>query len=214
MSSNAILATQRADGKAALRSAEASAAIPRAAQFAPPAADELLARRARALEQPPAAESAPSEMLSIVTFKLAGEQYGIEAQSIREIVRVDDLTPLPGAPLFEPGVMNLRGKVIRVVDLRVLFEISARGLVDLPRAIVLGGETADFAILVSDVQEFASLPQAELREPSALFAGIPKELIKGVSPSGTLVFDGRKLSADPRLFFNKPANPGSLPERR
>ncbi|HUY87938.1 MAG TPA: chemotaxis protein CheW [Pirellulales bacterium] len=180
-----------------------------AGQLSPEAIEELLARRALALEQPPKPDPLENNVLHVVTFTLAGERYGIEAESVREIVCVDDFTPIPGAPPFVTGVVNLRGGIVAVVDLRILLALPARGLVDMPQAIIVGRDTAEFGILATEVQEFVAVRPEELLEPSASSAGIEKALLKGVSVDAMLLLDGRKLLTDPRLFVNESANAGA-----
>ena len=59
----------------------------------------------------------------LVTFQLGNEEYGIEIASVQEIIRATDITPVPGAPAHVRGVINLRGKIIPVVDLRTRFAL-------------------------------------------------------------------------------------------
>ncbi len=85
----------------------------------------MLDERARALARVPPAAPKASEVLEIATFALANEHYGVETRFVREVVRMADFTPLPGAPSFLVGVLNLRGEILALIDLRTFFGVAA-----------------------------------------------------------------------------------------
>lgn len=185
------------------RLAEAGEMIEHSERFSPEAAAELLARRARALEQPPPREP-PADELLVVAFTLGKDRYAIEAEWVREVVRLADFTPLPGAPPSIAGVVNYRGEIIPVVDLRTLFGMASQGLVDMLRVVLVGGPKVEFGALASRVVECISLrPEDLLHLPLELPCQFSGELAKGVTRDALIVLDGRKLLADPRLFVNK-----------
>ena len=178
-------------------------------RFSPAAAAELLARRARALEQPPPRKPPGNELL-VVAFTLGKERYAIEVDWVREVVRLADITPLPGAPPSIAGVINYRGEIIPAVDLRTLFGIASQGLVDMLWVILVGGTKVDFGVLVSQVAEFVALgPEDLLHLPLESSVQIKGELAKGVTRDALVVLDGRRLLADPGLFINKASHDGA-----
>lgn len=175
----------------------------------PEAAAELLARRARALERPLEPASLAGDFSNIVAFTLGAERYGIEMKWIRAVIRFTDLTPVPGAPAFVTGVINYRGEIVAVIDLRALFGIKAGGLVDMLNVIVVGSERAEFGILASRVLETLYVRGEELaRSPLEALGGADGELIKGVARDALVVLDGRQLLTDRRLFVNECKNHG------
>src|SRR5207302_8831124 len=119
------------------------AATEEADHLPPDRARALLEERARALARPPAAAPA-GDALQVVAFALANERYGIETRHVREVVRLTDYTPVPGAPDFLLGVMNLRGEVLAVIELRKFLGVATRGVSDLSRVLVVGGDRAEF----------------------------------------------------------------------
>lgn len=181
----------------------------RAERPSPEAAADLLARRARTLEQPLERASFAGDFPNIVAFTLGAERYGIEMEWIREVVRFTDLTPVPGAPAFVTGVINYRGEIVAVVDLRELFGIKARGLVDMLNVIVVGSERAEFGVLASRVLQTLSVRGEELaRNPLEAVSGADAELIKGVAQDALVVLDGHQLLTDRQLFVNECKNYG------
>jgi purine-binding chemotaxis protein CheW len=186
------------------RLALAAETIEHAQRPSPEVAADVLARRARALERAPEREPAATEVLNVVAFTLGQERYGIEMSWIREITRLPHLALVPGAPAFVAGVINYRGEIVAVFDLRTLLGTASRGLVDMLRVVVVGSERAEFGILASRVLQAETVRPEELsRKPLKSVAGVGGTLVMGVTRDALIVLDGRKLLSDPRLFVNE-----------
>src|SRR6185312_5009031 len=98
--------------------AKAVAATDEAYRLSPERARAILEERARLLARIPPAPPAVGESLQVVVFRLGDERYALETQYVREVVRLSDYAPLPGAPAFVLGILNLRGEILSVLDLR------------------------------------------------------------------------------------------------
>jgi purine-binding chemotaxis protein CheW len=184
------------------RLARALAAAEAGDRLTPERARALLEERARALARPPAATS-DAGVLHLVTFALANERYGIEARHVRAVARLSDYTPVPGAPDFLLGVMNLRGEVLAVVDLRKFLGAAVRGVSDLSRVLVLGADRAEFGILADEAHEVRPLAADAVLDPPASVAGIGREYLLGVTADALIILDGAVLLRDPRLFIDQ-----------
>jgi hypothetical protein len=103
----------------------AGAATAEALRLSPERARAVLEERARALARVPPAEYAGA-VLEVVTFDLAGERYALETRHVRAVVRLGEHTPVPGAPDFLVGVLNLRGEVLAVMDLGKVLGLARR----------------------------------------------------------------------------------------
>jgi purine-binding chemotaxis protein CheW len=107
-----------------------------------------------------------------MTFKLAEEIYGLEILKVREIIGLMDITRVPRAADFIRGVINLRGKVIPVADLRLKFGMDACQATDQTVIIVVqcavGGRNLTMGILVDQVLEVLSIEPAQIEPPPAL----------------------------------------------
>ncbi len=88
--------------------------------------DALMQQRARELARPLADGAAEGEHIEVLEFILAHERYAIETAWVQEVYPLRQLTPLPGTPAFVLGVVNVRGKIISVMDLRVFFLVCLR----------------------------------------------------------------------------------------
>jgi purine-binding chemotaxis protein CheW len=185
------------------RLARATAATEQALRHTPEQARAVLDERARALARVPAPAPRADRVLTVVTFGLANERYAIETRHVREVARFTDFTPLPGAPDFLVGVLNLRGEVLAVVDLRKFFGVARQGVTDLARVLVLGGEHAAFGVLADEAHEVTALRTDEVLEPPGSVAGVGREYLRGVTADALIVLDGEVLLRDARLFIDQ-----------
>ncbi len=120
---------------------------------------------------PRAAEGSLAEQLAgkYMTFKLADEVYGVEILKVREIIGVMEITRMPRAPEFVRGVINLRGKVIPVIDLRLKFGMPRTERTDQTVIIVvqwsLGDRNVTMGVLVDEVLEVLSIDAGQIEPP-------------------------------------------------
>ena len=120
-----------------------------------------------------------------MTFKLAGEEYGLEILKVREIIGLMEITRVPRTREFIRGVINLRGKVIPVVDLRLKFGMEATAPTDQTVIIVVqfasGDREMTMGILVDEVLEVLDIAAEDIEPPPDFGAGsIDTEFILGV----------------------------------
>lgn len=119
-------------------------------------------------------------MRSLVAFKINTEEFAVDIGSVQEINRAVEVTRIPNSPPHVQGVMNLRGKIIPVVDLRRLLGFQARTSDKQSRIIVIdiGGVVAGF--LVDSVSEVVQLPESSVEPPPTLAGAMEPHYIQGV----------------------------------
>lgn len=117
----------------------------------------------------------------VVAFRLAAEAYGVNISQVREIVTLPPITHVPGAPPFVEGVINLRGQVIPVVDLRQRFGMPPAERSSETRVMVV--EVGEFIIglIVDGVSEVLTVPGGQVEPPSAAIVGPHSAFIRGVA---------------------------------
>ena len=139
-----------------------------------------------------------------LTFKLDVEEFGLEILKVQEIIKMMDITRVPRTPAFVRGVINLRGKVIPVVDLRLKFEMDAKQNTDKTCVIVVtvrrGSGAVVMGIIVDEVSEVLDVAGASI-EPSPEFgAAVDTSFILGMGKVGervvTLLDVDKVLSGD------------------
>jgi len=186
------------------RLAVAAAAISGGIDHAPEEARRILEARARAAAKPPVRPD-HAERLEILAFSLAGETYGVETRHVREVCQLKDLTGVPCTPPFVSGVMNLRGQILAVVDLRKFFELPARSLTDLNRVIVLRDSDNELGLLADSIDGVRPVTASDLQEGLPTLTGIREKFLKGITGQMLAVLDGGRLLADAGLKVNEQA---------
>ncbi len=121
-------------------------------------------------------------LMHLVTFELLGEEFGVPILDVREIIVMSDITPVPNAPDFVEGVINLRGQIIPIVDLRKRFNLDMTDNNDKTRVVVV--EIADnvLGLIVDGDSEVLRIPTDLAKPAPALIAGgIGSTYIKGIA---------------------------------
>ena len=106
---------------------------------------KILRDRARLLSQSPELKVA-SASLEVLEFRLSQESYALETSYVSEVYPLKDLTPLPGTPPFMLGVVNVRGRITPVIDIKRFFELPDIGLTDLHRIILVKGNDLELGL--------------------------------------------------------------------
>lgn len=101
-------------------------------------------------------------MLQWVTFNLAGETYGINVMQVQEVLRYSEIAPVPGAPAYVLGIINLRGNVVSVIDTRHRFGLMSGEITDNTRIVIIEADNHVIGILVDSVAEVVYLRQSEI----------------------------------------------------
>jgi len=112
-----------------------------------------------------AAEATPDRVVQLVTFQLGGETYGIDVMNVQEVLRITEIAPVPGAPDYVLGIINLRGNVVTVVDTRARFGLPSSETDDASRIVIVESENQVVGILVDSVAEVVELNQSEIDVP-------------------------------------------------
>ena len=118
--------------------------------------------------------------LQLVTFRIGDEEFGVDILLVQEIIRMLQITMVPRAPFFIEGVINLRGKVIPVVNMRTRFNKPAVEHDADTRIVVMELEQKIVGFLVDGVSEVLRIPASIVEPPPPVVAGIGSEYIKGV----------------------------------
>jgi chemotaxis signal transduction protein len=152
------------------------------------------------------------DRLAVVTFGPQRERYGIEARWVQEIIRVPPLTPLPGLPEPWIGVMNLRGELLPVIDMRQVVGTDAQTPSGSARVLVLGERRGEIGILADTVYEVAMIRGDGLVAAPGATSDFGGAAVRGVTSAGIVVLDGAALLADPR-FVCAPGEDGGCGEQ-
>lgn len=115
-----------------------------------------------------------------LTFFLAGEEYGLEILTVQEIIGMMDITPVPRTPEHIRGVLNLRGKVIPIIDLRLKFDMPSAERTSETCIIVVEANSMQTGIVVDQVSEVLAIPAEEIEDPPAFGSEVRTDFILGI----------------------------------
>ena len=141
-----------------------------------------------------------------LTLTLGKELYALDVLNVREIIRPMEISPVPRAPAEYLGVINLRGKIVPVIDLRIKFGLEFTGRTERTCIIVVQSEMRSGAqkltgLLVDEVQEVTALNSAEIEEAPSFGAAIETTFIRGLAKTKgvvTILLDLERLLGESR----------------
>lgn len=170
-----------------------------------PSARQILRARAHALSRPPAPAADASASLELLEFSLAQERYAVETRFVGEAHPLRDLTPLPCTPSFLLGIVNVRGRILPVLDLKKFFGLPEQGLTDLHRIILVHGHGLELGLLADSIMGVRTIPLDGLRPPLPTLTGIQAEYLIGVTAECLVALDLDRILADPKIIVQAEA---------
>ena len=137
-----------------------------------------------------------------LTFSLGDESYGIEIKYVTEIIGIQTITEIPELPEYVKGVINLRGKIIPVMDVRLRFKKEAREYNDRTCVIVIDINDISIGLIVDSVAEVLTIPEEDIVEPPKMNKSFSNRYIKNIGKVGNgvkLLLDCEKLLTEDEL---------------
>ncbi len=116
-----------------------------------------------------------------VTFRLGDEKYGINVMQVQEVLRITEIAPVPGAPTYVLGIINLRGNVVTVIDTRNRFGLMSKETDDSSRIAIIETEDHIIGILVDSVAEVVELRASEMETAPNVGNDESSKYIQGVT---------------------------------
>lgn len=173
-----------------------------AASAAPADAQALLRARALALARPRHGRAANASV-ELLEFRLGQECYGVESRHVSQVVPLGDLTPVPCTPAFVLGIVNVRGRITPVIDIKKFFDLPDRGLTDLHQVILVRGNDLELGLLADVIVGVRSVALDSLQPSLATLSGQHAAYLKGVSAERLVVLDLDRMLADPKIIVNE-----------
>lgn len=173
-----------------------------------PTAEEtkrVLEERARSLAREPVRAESDDEWIEVVEFTLAHERYAVASEYVREVYPLEELTPLPCTPPFVLGIVNLRGEILSVIDIKKFFDLPEKGLTDLNKVIVLESADMVFGIVADVIGSVRRISRTDIQPSLPTLTGIREDYLQGVTAERVVVLDAEKLLNDEKLIVNEQA---------
>lgn len=163
----------------------------------------VLKTRAKELAETVHEESGFETFIEIVEFSLAYERYGIESSYVREVYPMKEFTQVPCTPNFVMGIINVRGQVLSVVDIRRFFDLPVKGLTDLNRVVVVESNRLEMGILADRILGVRPIPLETIQTSLPTLTGIRTDYLRGVTNDRVVLLDVEKMLNDKRFLVNE-----------
>jgi purine-binding chemotaxis protein CheW len=164
---------------------------------------EILKARARELARPAKAEPIKGKALEVIEFRLAQERYAIEHEYVREVVSLREFTPMPCTPVFIAGVMNLRGQILPLIDIKKFFDLPEVGITDLHAVIVVRVGDIELGLLVDAIAGVLAIPTEVIQPSLPTLTGIRAKYLKGVTDQMLVILDVSRMLIDPKIVVDE-----------
>ena len=128
--------------------------------------------------------AAADELTQLISFMVGKEEYGLEILNVKEVIRIREITKIPKAPLFVKGIINLRGDVIPIIDLREKFGLETEEYTTMTRVIIVEVDGKAIGMVVDSVSQVIRIAQSEVEPPPPLIGGLAAEYLRGVGKIG------------------------------
>ena len=165
-----------------------------------------LKNRAIAMAQETEQKRAASTTIEVITFTLAAETYGIESAFVREVCPLRDFTPVPGVPPYIFGIINVRGQILPIVDIKKFFNLPEKGLGELDKVIILRDEWMEFGILADVVNGTQAIAVEDILAAPPTVTGIGEKYLKGVTKESLILLNAERLLTDKSIVVNEEVN--------
>lgn len=162
----------------------------------------ILKERAKALAFTPIKKDYDEKLMEITTFMLAYETYAVESSYISEIFQLNEIVQVPGTPNFILGIINVRGKIISVVELKRFFDLPEKGLTELNKVIILKNKEMEFGILADSILGASAINVKNLQKTLPTLTGVREEYLLGVTSEPIIILDAEKLLSDKKMIVN------------
>ena len=164
---------------------------------------EIFKARAKALAREPEAARATEDYLEVVEFLLAHEKFAVESAHVREVYPLKDLTTVPCTPPFILGIINVRGQIVTVIDIKRFFDLPEKGLTDLNKVIIVRTPRMELGILADTIIGVHLLSLKEIQPSLPTLTGIRAEYLRGVTSDRVVVLDVGRILADEKIIVHE-----------
>ncbi len=163
----------------------------------------ILHERAKALARIETSVEEYEDTLDVVEFFLANERYAIEMKHVREVYPLKDFAPLPCTPSFVLGIMNFRGQILSIIDLKKIFELNGSKISNINRIIILYSSVMEFGILADRIIGVNTVPVRMIQPSLPTLTGLRAKYLKGVTSDRMIILDGEKILGDDKIIVEQ-----------
>jgi purine-binding chemotaxis protein CheW len=163
----------------------------------------ILKNRAITLAQAPVQKKEASVIIEVIAFTLVTEIYGIDSTFVKEVYTLTDFTSLPGVPSYISGIINVRGQILPVIDLRKFFNLPEKGLGELNKVIILSNGQMEFGILADEVLGTQSIELEDIQTVPPSVTGIGENYLKGITKEHIILLEAESILNDEKIMVSE-----------
>ena len=143
-----------------------------------------------------------SDTVNIVSFYLSGEIYCLEADFVKEVLPLKELTVVPCTPAFILGVINIRGEIFTVLNLKKVFNLSERGISEFNKVMIIQYKNISFGIVADSIIGTQHVLRSKINQAPYSTSGNRNEYISGVTSEGLIILNGEDLIKSTELIVD------------
>ena len=163
----------------------------------------ILKQRADLLKIQEEKEDISGEQIDGLEFLLVKERYALDSCYVSEVIHLNELTQLPCTPEFILGIINVRGKIISVIDLKKFFNLPEKGITNLNRVIIVKHDGIELGILADEIIGSPIISLNKLQRSITTITEVQDDYIIGVTEDRLIVFDIKEFLLNEKLIINE-----------
>jgi purine-binding chemotaxis protein CheW len=164
---------------------------------------EILKERALQLARQNEVPTISGESLSGLSILLSDETYIIDSHYVVEVLPLTDITPLPYTPSFIMGIINVRGRILSLINLKFFLNLPDRGITNLNRVIVVKNEDIEVGLLADDVLGYNIIATNNLQKELSTFTPEQKEFVSGITANREIIFKLKEFLCSNKICINE-----------
>jgi purine-binding chemotaxis protein CheW len=165
--------------------------------------ENILEKRARELARKTTGAQLAGSGIMVVEFLLFPERYAIEAAFVHEVLTLKEITYIPGTPEYVSGVINFRGSIVSVLNLKVLFGLKERGLTEMNKVLLLRNEQMEFGLIADGILGSFDVSLSEISEPPINLSPTGAGFVSGLLLNGAIMLNGANMLESNILVVNQ-----------
>ena len=163
----------------------------------------ILKTRAQELAREPERSMTAEDTLEVVEFDLANERYAFPLTQVRGVSLLHELTPVPCTPAFVLGIINLRGEIRTVIDLKKFFDLPDSGITELNKIILIERDEMQLGILADAIRGVRRIPLSDLQPSLPTLTDIRADYLRGVTSDRLVVLDAGRILSVKRIIVDE-----------
>ncbi|OQX79385.1 MAG: hypothetical protein B6D64_04965 [Bacteroidetes bacterium 4484_276] len=168
--------------------------------------EKILKERAKLLQVAVEEVKNRGEQIDGLEFLLSGETYAIDSNFVSEVIHLKYLTPLPCTPAFILGIINIRGKIISIIDIKKFFNLPEKEISNINKVIIVKHNDIEVGLLVDEILGNTGIYLDTLQKKITSITEVPENFIVGVSKKRVILLDIKEILSNQKIIVDEEIN--------